>query len=171
MVGHLPFATRPRTISRTVELVPGWHWVWYKRSEVESVPIKRQSITLKSQGLLTSDLYNVSAQAQVIYEIQDVISCCCHTFDYLETISDVAQLAVVLVIAPRTLEEIGHSWHTKEVRNELTRRVRTELRPYGIRVLKAFISDFNICETLRLVQNHPSSGAFVDSNSSAANKA
>jgi hypothetical protein len=165
VVGHLPFCTRSRTICRTIPLSPGWWVYWPKHSELEVIPVKRQTLTTKNQAIEINNI-NLSVQAQVIYEVEDTQLTCCHTYDYLETIGDIAQLAVVLVIASHGPEEFKRTWYTRQVRSEFTRRVRKELRPFGLYVLRAFFSQCSSVRVIRLLSDAPISGSFTDGSAS-----
>ena len=98
VVRYVPFAKKRRSWCRTIILGPGIHWYWPKTTEIEVLPVERQTLDLPVQTLWTADLQNVSVRAEVVFVIDDIRLAVCKTFDFQQTIQDVAQLAVVSVV-------------------------------------------------------------------------
>jgi SPFH domain / Band 7 family len=150
IVGYVPFARRKRSWCNTISLGPGIHWYWPKTTEIEVIPVERQTLDLPVQTLSTSDMQGVAIRAEVIFVVEDIRLAVCKTFDFQQTIQDVAQLAVVGVVAPKTYEELSTAMRCDGIVNELTEVLRDELRSYGVGVERAFLADFAKCTTLRV---------------------
>lgn len=147
---HRGIRFRRGKIVRVIE--PGLYIYLPITTEVESLPVKRQTVNLPTQTLKTKDGTSVAVNVVVVYEITDIERALVDTWDIEQTISDVALVADVEIVTNNTLE-----WLTTniagEVEKALTRRTRSELHPYGVRVIKAFLSDLCDAHVLRLLSN------------------
>ncbi len=136
------------------KLLPGIHWYWPVWSIVVSQPVKRQTINLWMQTLMTKDGETVIASETVVYEISDVEKALVETYDLIDTINDLAQVSVKEIIQSMTLLEIQAE--PGEVDKRLTRSVRSELHPFGIKVIRAFMDNLSTATVLRNVQEQAS---------------
>lgn len=131
---------------------PGLYIYWPIVTEVESLPVKRQTVNLPTQTLKTKDNIAVAVNLVVVYEINDIERALVDTWDVEQTIGDIALAADVELVTGNPVE-----WLTAniagDVQRELTRRCRSELHPYGVRVVKAFLSDFAEATVIRLLGN------------------
>jgi hypothetical protein len=155
LVRYVPFVKRKRSWCNTIPLGPGIHWYWPKTTEVEVLPVERQTLDLPVQTLSTSDLQSVAIRAEVIYSIVDIRLAVCKTFDFQQTIQDAAQLAVVEVVAPKSYEELSTAVRSSHIVDELTEVLRDELQSYGVGVQRAFLADFAKCTTIRVYGETP----------------
>jgi regulator of protease activity HflC (stomatin/prohibitin superfamily) len=99
---------------------------------------------------LTADLQNVSVRAEVVFVIDNIRLAVCKTFDFQQTIQDVAQLVVVTVVASKSCEELERAMRCTQLISELTDRLREELKSYGVGVERAFLADFSKCTAIRV---------------------
>ena len=150
----VPFVKKKHSWCRPVALRPGIHWYWPKTTEIELLPVERQTLDLPVQSLQTADLKDVSVRAEVIFIVDDVRLAVCKTFDFQQTIQDVAQLTVVRVVAGRTRDELAEGLRDDTVCDELTEKLRVELQPYGVGLLRAFLCEFTRSSTLRVYGEH-----------------
>lgn len=132
-------------------LKPGMHIYWPVWSAVQEFPIKRQTLNLWTQTLLTKDARTVVAAATVVFEIEDILKALVETYDLQDTIGDMAQSGVKEIIEGKTLLE--SQVNPGEVDKMLTRAIRSELRPFGIRVVRAFLTDFATAVVVRNVSD------------------
>jgi regulator of protease activity HflC (stomatin/prohibitin superfamily) len=120
-------------------MLPGLRWWWPLISDVEVVPVARQSIDLPPQTLVTKDDVSVTASAVVVYEIRDAVKAYTTSWDFDSTISDVARVAFRDYIVGQDFEAM-RSNPTKSDQT-LVGLLRGALRPYGVGVLSVGITD------------------------------
>lgn len=138
--------------SKVVELKSGWHFYWPLTTEVEVLPVVRQTHNLVTQTLTTKDDKSVIVGAVVIYEINDVIAAKGESWDIDDTVSDITQLAVLKVVNTWAYDDLKNQLYDK-VENELSIETRRQLKPFGIKVIRCGISDFAPCRVIRLVND------------------
>lgn len=112
-------------------------------------PVKRQTLNLPPQVLTTKDYKEILASVVVTYEIDDIHKALVDTYDFEDTIRETAQGAVKKVIATKEFQEILENQHEIDV--ELCRRIRSVIRPFGVRVIEAVVTDFGKTKIYRLV--------------------
>ena len=136
--------------SKIVELKPGLHFYWPITTEVEVMPVARQTHNLVTQTLMTKDKQSIVIGAVVIYEINNIVDALSNNWDVSDTISDVTQMAVVNVVNTWNFEELADQLGAK-VENELTIETRKRLKPYGVAVHRCGVSDFSKCRVHRVI--------------------
>ena len=130
-------------------LTPGnIYWWWPAVSSIQEMPIKRQTLSF-NQRLTTACDTTISINTVIVYVVDDVLKALVDTFDFEDTIEEVAQKLTVQPIMSRTFDEIRKDMaDSNDMRNELTRAARTLLGPYGVRVLDSYVSDFTETKVL-----------------------
>jgi len=118
---------------------PGLRWWWPLISDVELVPVVRQSIDLPSQTLQTGDGVAVVASAIIVYEIRDAVKARATSWDFDQTISDVARVAFRDHLVSQSFEHLRTNPTLGD--QQLVKRLRAALRPYGVGVLEVGITD------------------------------
>ena len=78
-------------------------------------------------------------------------------WDVDTTVNDLAQSAVVRVIATHAYDEIMAGIADGSITHTLTKEVRRELRPFGVHVSRTKLVDFADCRVYRLIGNSPAS--------------
>ena len=131
--------------------------------------MERQTLDLPVQTLWTSDLQSVSVRAAVVFVIDDIRLAVCKTFDFQQTIQDVAQFAVVDVVASKSYEELGQAMHRTRLTDELTNKLRRELESYGVGVARAFLAEFTKSTTFRIYGEQLSGALPIPESSEYAN--
>lgn len=126
----------------------GLHIFWPLVTEYEVVPIKRQTTNLQVQYLSTYDLKTIGVSGILVYEIRDATKLLTECYDYEDTIRDLALAAVKEVVIQHDLKYIQESG--KELDLELTKTLREQLRPFGVRTIRVTLSDFSQCKMLGL---------------------
>lgn len=129
---------------------PGLFWHWPIVTEIELIPVARQTMNLESQTLTTSDDRIVTVSSVVIYRVEDVRKALVDSWDMEDTISDVALKSNVDAIVNRTFAKVKKEL-TGQVEKDIVRSCRKALKPYGIRVDSAFLTDFAETEVYRIV--------------------
>jgi regulator of protease activity HflC (stomatin/prohibitin superfamily) len=148
------------TRGKTAVKGPGLHWYLPFWSDPMIYPVKRQTLNLPPQVLTTKDLKEILTSVVVTYEIDDIHKALVDTYDFEDTIRETAQGAVKKVISVKEFNEILENQHEIDV--ELCRRIRSVIRPFGVRVVEAVITDFGKTKIYRLVGDACEARSFVD---------
>lgn len=135
--------------SKSKVLKPGIHFYFPIYSEPMLYPIKRQTLNLPGQVVTLNDSKEVLADVVVVYEIYDIQKALVDTYDLEDTIRDIAQGSVKRVLSDKSLEDIKDNQHKIDI--TLSRKIRSNLHPFGIKVIKAFITDFGKTRIIKLV--------------------
>lgn len=135
---------------KAVPLGPGLHWYWPIVSEVEELVVVRQTLNLATQAVSAACGRTLALSGVVVYEISDIEKALCKSHDIEETASDVALCCVVEALQTVTYNELQKLLASGDLTELLTKRARSRLRPFGVRVLSCSLTDFSPCLTLRL---------------------
>lgn len=119
-------------------------------TEVEIMPVARQTHNLPSQSLLTKDGKQVVVGGVVVYAIADIVACLSRNWDVSDTISDITMLAIAEVVTKHDLAHLLDKL-TDKIQTELTRVTRRKLAVYGVKVYRVGVTDFSTCMTIRNV--------------------
>lgn len=130
---------------------PGLHLYWPVWSRPVVCPATRQTMTLESQTLSTADGKGVAARAQVVIVISDPILALVETSSIEEAVVDMAMSGVKAVISKTKLEDLIAN--SRAVDAAISRRVRAELKPFGVDVIRCFLSDFAAARVICLVRD------------------
>ena len=149
-VRYVPFTKKKQSWCRAVTLGPGIHWYWPKTTEIDILPIERQTLDLPVQTVWTADQQNLAVRGEVVFVVDDIRLAVCKTFDFQQTIQDVAQFVVVTVVAAKSCDELEQSMRSSKLTEEFTTLLQAELRSYGVGVIRAFFSDFSKCTSIRV---------------------
>lgn len=117
----------------------GIHFYWPLVTEYEQVPIKRQTTNLVQQYLVTSDGHTIGVSGIVVYRISNIRKLLTETWDHDDTIVDYSLAAIKEIICQNSLTYLMENG--KEVDEVLTKKLRDELRQFGVKVIKATLSD------------------------------
>lgn len=126
----------------------GVHFYWPVVTECEVVPVKRQTTKLVEQYLCTTDERTLGVGGILVYEVADVEKLLTECYDYEDTIQDLALTSIKSVITSHSLKTL--LLKSGEVDKELTKTLRSELRPFGVKTIKATLSDLTPCRMLGL---------------------
>ena len=135
--------------ARTIE--PGIHWYLPFMSEPLIWPVKRQTLNLPYQVLTTKDEREIFTSVIVTYEVEDIYKALVESFDFEDTIIETAEGAVKKVIARKEYAELLENQRNVDI--ELSRRIRSDIKPYGVKVISAVIKDFSKIRVYRVVGN------------------
>ena len=132
-------------------LKPGIHIYLPLWSDYYTYPVKRNTLDLPAQILLTKDKKSIYIEVAVVYSINDIVKALVETFDLEDTIRDIAQGCVKNIIVSYTLDQLQLQQSKIDV--ALTKEIREELDSYGIDVKKGFITNISPVKVLRIIQN------------------
>jgi regulator of protease activity HflC (stomatin/prohibitin superfamily) len=138
---------------KVVVLPPGQHWYWPIRTKFQSYPTARQSEDLRTQTLVTKDNVTVVVGGLVVYEIRDLEAILAHTFDPAQTIKEIALTAVSRVVVEKTWPQLKEEHETGQLGKALKSALTRELSIYGVRVLKASLTDLAPTKVYKLIQS------------------
>jgi regulator of protease activity HflC (stomatin/prohibitin superfamily) len=131
-----------------VAMRPGVHIFWPIVTEVEIIPVARQTHNLPSQSLLTKDGHQVVVGGVVIYAIKDIVATLSRNWDVNDTINDITMVAITEIITSHDLEYIQTNV-SDEVQKKLTQVTGKQLRRYGVKVYKTALTDFSTAFILK----------------------
>jgi regulator of protease activity HflC (stomatin/prohibitin superfamily) len=106
---------------------------------------------LETQNLTTSDHKTVCARAQVILKIVNPILALVETSSVEEVVADMALNGVKSVISKTTLDDLIDK--SRSVDTAISKKIRDDLAPYGVEVIRAFLSDFAPARVICLVKD------------------
>lgn len=139
--------------SRVVTLGPGVHWYWPFRTKFQVYPTARQSEDLRTQTLVTADDVTIVVGGQVTYAIRDLEAILANTFDPAQTVKEIALTAISRVIVEKTWADLKAQFRSGELGKDLKSSLTRELSPYGVRVLKASLTDLAPTRVYKLIQS------------------
>lgn len=140
------------TKNKVKKIEPGLHVYLPFWSNPDLYPVKRQTINLPAQVLTTKDGKSVVIDVAVIYEVEDILKALVDTYNLEDTIRDTAQGAVKRVVIAETVD--GLQQKQAQIDKLLSKKIRAFLRPYGIKVVKAFVISYSQVKVFRLIQDH-----------------
>lgn len=127
---------------------PGLHWRWPFRVEIDLlVNVVPETVTIGPQSLTTKDEQSIIVASVVTYRISDVRTFLLDIEGAHQVIEDSACGTVAQFVLGRTWEELK----AVDVNNELTKKVRSLAKRYGVEVLNVQVTDFTRSRSIRLV--------------------
>jgi regulator of protease activity HflC (stomatin/prohibitin superfamily) len=108
-------------------------------------------MTLSAQNLTTADHKTVCARTQVVMTIVDPMLAFVETSSLEEVVVDMAMSGVKAVIAKKNFADLVSC--SRAVDAAISRRVRADLKTYGVNVVRCFLSDFSIARVICLTQD------------------
>jgi len=129
-----------------VRLLPGLHVYWPIVTTVETCAVVRQVVNMTAQLLQTADGRAVVVGCIVEYEVEDVLVFLSECEEPVAAIASVAMSAVRDVV----VEVDSNDCEPDEMDHALKCAATERLRPYGVRVLSARLSDFAAVRPIHL---------------------
>jgi regulator of protease activity HflC (stomatin/prohibitin superfamily) len=143
-------------------LDPGLHFYWPLTTEVEIQVAARQTLAIPDQILTTKDGKKVTVKTLVVYKIRDIVQAIGKiNWDTDVTVTDLAQSAVVNIVATRTVDEILKGIADESLTMLLTKAVRRELRQYGVYVARCKLVSFAETKVFKLITSQPDHHSMV----------
>lgn len=118
----------------------GLHIYWPVTTEIEVVPIVRQTTNLPPQYLVTADGRNVGVSGIVISEVSEVVKLLTKAWDYDQVVRDYGMAEIKRVVSESHAEDIYSS--DGNVDKKFTLKLRKRLRPFGVKVIRVTLTDF-----------------------------
>ena len=142
---------------KKVRVIKPGLYVWMPIcTEIKIICTVAKPIDLPSQALTSQDMKSIAVSITLTAEIEDVFKACTETEDVNNTIMDIAACAATPVIYKREFENTLKEY-TKVLR-EILEEARKLLKPYGVKVLKAGITDITQSKVYRHIGDPQYSG-------------
>lgn len=139
--------------SKVVMLGPGIHWYWPVTTEIKNWIVARQAIDLPTQTIVTIDGKVIAVGGMVLFRIVEARTLIADTWDPDRTIRLKAAGVVHNVCSRGSWADLQTAKNGGALNLELRRAMRKKLKPYGVRVLDATLTDFAPCRVLKVVQS------------------
>lgn len=114
--------------------------------KVETQTIVTTTLSVPTQSVMTKDKKHLVVKSVVKFKISNVQLFMLNVYDANDAISDTAQSIVKAQIADKTLEECSDN----EFDNTLTKKLRNEVKHWGIEIEKVTLTDIGQIKSLRL---------------------
>lgn len=122
------------------EIKPGLYVWWPPTTEIEVVPVARQTLTWEAQRLTTKDDHVITIKVVVVFTLEDVKKALVDTADYDDTAEDIAGEAIADIVSENTYDDLRKN--QRAIENDMARKTRTTLKTYGLYVERCRIVDF-----------------------------
>jgi len=136
-----------------IAIKPGLCIYWPIVTEVEIIPVARQTHNLPSQSLTTKDGKKVVVGGVVVYAINDIVACMAMNWDVSDTINDITMCAITHVITKHDYQHILTNL-TDAIQTELTKETRRKLKPFGVRIYRTALTDFSTALVIKNIGGH-----------------
>lgn len=128
---------------------PGIHFKIPLIDEIITQYTVMTTLSLPAQSLYTIDKQNIVVKGVVKYKISDVKIFLLEVYDAKDVISDMAQSIIKNIIMSKTMEECIDS----EIDNTLTKKVRAEVKKWGVEVNQVTLTDLAPIRSFRLIND------------------
>lgn len=134
---------------RPVEMKPGLRLIWPLVSEWEVVVVARQTDPLPPQSLTLSDGSTVAVKGLCVYEVEDVVAAYGErNWDITTTVQDLSMAAITEVVTKLTRQDLKN---LTKINGRVTRRARSWLKDYGVKVERCRLVEVSVSRTIRLL--------------------
>lgn len=132
---------------------PGLYFKIPLLDEIDCYHVLTTAMTLDAQSVTTKDEKEVVAKGIIKYKIAYLSKQFTDVYDAVDAISDVSMGIIKNIISKKTWEECKE----ENLDNEITKKVRTEAKKWGIEVEAVTLSDLSRMRSFRFLtfQNKP----------------
>lgn len=127
-------------------LLPGFYWKIPFIDDIITHHVVTALMSIPVQSLTTKDGRQIVVKAVVKYKVDDVKPLLLDVWDATDAISDVTQSIIKKQIHIRTWQECND----EDVDNEITKKLRIEVRKWGLSVDSVTMTDMGLTPSLRL---------------------
>lgn len=128
---------------------PGLYLWWPLITEIDVIPVTRQVVDLAPQSLTTKDGKSLMVSLVIVYEIDDVVRALTTCDAIMDTISEIGGVSIIETVAGKTFEEICQTV-ADGFKTEMTRKCRSTLRDFGVKVLEARVRELVLHQVVRV---------------------
>ncbi len=128
-------------------LKPGF---WFKIPFIDEVSehfIAVTTISLPAQSLSTVDDCSIVVEAMVKYNVDDIKKYVIDIYDATDAIKDITMSTIKKQIMVKTWRDIKES----DIDNEITKKIRAEVKKYGIYVHEVTLTSIDKIRSYRLI--------------------
>lgn len=129
---------------------PGLHFWWPLVTQVILLPTVRQTANLPTQVILIGSGQPLVVSGVVVYEVRNVEKALGRSWDVDDTIEDLALTGILETLAGQPLEDLVTDLRSGGLSQTLTLALRKQLRPFGVYVQHAGLTDFSIARAVHL---------------------
>lgn len=126
---------------------PGLYFKIPVIDEIDCYHVLTTAMNLEAQSLTTKDEKDIVVKGIIKYKISDLSKQFTDVYDAVDAIADVSMGIIKGVIAEKNWLEC----RDKGLDNEITKKVRTEARKWGIEVESVTLSDLSRMRSFRLL--------------------
>jgi regulator of protease activity HflC (stomatin/prohibitin superfamily) len=126
---------------------PGLYFKIPLLDEIDCYHVLTTAMTLDAQSVTTKDEKEVVAKGIIKYKIADLSKQFTDVYDAVDAISDVSMGIIKNIISKKTWEECKE----ENLDNEITKKVRTEAKKWGIEVEAVTLSDLSRMRSFRFL--------------------
>lgn len=138
--------------SNPVVLAAGIHWYWPAMTELRVWTVARQPVDLPTQTITTADGKSVGVGGSLTFRIVDLLPLLAHSFDPDKTIRVKAASVIHHVCSRMTWDELQAARHSGALNRALRVAMCKKLKPLGVRVIEAPLTDFASARVLKVIQ-------------------
>jgi regulator of protease activity HflC (stomatin/prohibitin superfamily) len=132
------------------KISPGFIFWWPFWTEHVLYPVVRQTMNLPQQTLITKDGITVQINTIVVYTVEDIVTALTIQWDLNETIRDLSLSKIRYKLGNHTYAYLVE--HNTQIDEELTKDTHGELAPYGVNIVKMYMTDFSKTTVLTLAK-------------------
>ena len=125
---------------------PGFHFKLPFFDDVLKSVVVVTTLTIPVQSITTKDNKDVVIKSVVKYTIDDIKSFILNVYDAIDAISDTTQAIIKEQITTKNWSQCTNS----NIDNEITKKLRIEVKKWGINVEKVTLTDIGLISSIRL---------------------
>lgn len=138
---------------KAVPLGPGIHWYWPVMTKLFIYPTARQADDLRSQTMVTTDDKVIVVGGMIVYEVEDIEKLLAHTYHASQAVKDLSLTVIHDVCCQMSWEELKQGQRKGTLDTRLRNAAKEALEPYGVRVIKAMLTDLAPAEVIKILQS------------------
>lgn len=125
----------------------GFYWKLPFVDDVTKQHVIVTTLSCGPQHLETADNQVITAESIVKYNVEDVKKYILELFDAVDGIKDITQSTIKRMLSERTYDEC----RTNDMDDTITKKVRSEVRKYGINVHQVTLTSLSRTRNYRLI--------------------
>jgi len=130
---------------------PGIHFYWPLVTDVIRLPTVRQTINLPAQVIQCAEDTQIAVSGVVVVEVRSIEAALGRSWDVTDTIEDLSLTCILRELVGRSVDAIGRELKDRSLQKKLTEALRKELRPFGVYIMYAGLTDFSEARVIKLL--------------------
>lgn len=132
---------------------PGKHWWWPWTTKWSQFPIVRQTVSIETQTLETSDAKTFIASATLTYSVDDLLQLLTTVHDADTAVAEIASTVLGDILTSRTWTELTEEQRKGTIKTKLKNGAQNELNGYGVKVIRFKLNSLARCRVLKVSQS------------------